>query len=61
MVAEAAADRARGRPVWWLPDAEVAAAALGPRLGEGDLLVTIGAGDIFKLAEALADSDGERS
>ena len=61
MVAEAAAERAGGRPVWWLPDAEDAAAALGPRLGEGDLLVTIGAGDIFKLAEALADSDGERS
>jgi UDP-N-acetylmuramate--alanine ligase len=61
MVAEAAAERAGGRPVWWLPDAEAAAAALGPRLGEGDLLVTIGAGDIFKLAEALAEGDGERS
>jgi UDP-N-acetylmuramate--alanine ligase len=60
MVAEAAAERAGGRPVWWLPDAEAAAAALGPRLGEGDLLVTIGAGDIFRLAESLADGDGER-
>jgi UDP-N-acetylmuramate--alanine ligase len=58
MVAEAAAERAGGRPVWWLPDAKAAAAALGPRLGEGDLLVTIGAGDIFKLAEALADGEG---
>jgi UDP-N-acetylmuramate--alanine ligase len=58
MVAEAAAERAGGRPVWWLPDAKAAAAALGPRLGEGDLLVTIGAGDIFKLAETLADGDG---
>jgi hypothetical protein len=27
-----------------LPDAELAAAALGPRLGEGDVLVTLGAG-----------------
>jgi UDP-N-acetylmuramate--alanine ligase len=53
MVAAAAADRAGGRPVWWLPDAETAARALSPRLGEGDLLITIGAGDIFKLAEAL--------
>ncbi len=60
MVAEAAAERAGGRPVWWVPDAAAAAAALGPRLGEGDLLVTIGAGDIYELAEALAD-DGERS
>lgn len=61
MVAEAAAERAGGRPVWWLPDAGAAATALGPRLGDGDLLVTIGAGDIFKLAEALAEGDGERS
>jgi UDP-N-acetylmuramate--alanine ligase len=61
MVAEAAAERAGGRPVWWLPDADVAATALGPQLGDGDLLVTIGAGDIFKLAEALAEGDWERS
>jgi UDP-N-acetylmuramate--alanine ligase len=57
MVAEATADRAGGRPVWWLPEAELAARALGPRLGEGDLLLTIGAGDIFKLADALVDGD----
>jgi UDP-N-acetylmuramate--alanine ligase len=55
MVASAAADRARGRRVWWLPDAELAAQALAPRLGEGDVLITIGAGDIHKLAEALVD------
>jgi UDP-N-acetylmuramate--alanine ligase len=61
MVAEAAAERAGGRPVWWLPDADAAATALGPQLGDGDLLVTIGAGDIFKLAEALAAGDGEGS
>jgi UDP-N-acetylmuramate-alanine ligase len=41
--------------VWWLRDADRAAAALGPRLGEGDLLVTLGAGDIFRLAEALVE------
>ena len=56
MVAAAAADRSGGRPVWWLPDAEVAAAALCSRLGEGDLLITIGAGDIFRLAEALVEA-----
>jgi UDP-N-acetylmuramate--alanine ligase len=60
-VARAAADHASGRPVWWLVDAERAARALAPRLGEGDLLVTIGAGDIFRLAEALVTSTGEGS
>ena len=52
-VAEAAAERAGGRTVWWLPDREGAARALSPRLGPGDTLVTIGAGDIFRLAEEL--------
>ncbi len=55
-VARAAADRAGGAQVWWLVDAERAEAALAPRLGEGDLLVTIGAGDIFELADRLAGS-----
>jgi UDP-N-acetylmuramate--alanine ligase len=55
MVAAATADRAGGKPVWWLPDTAQAAAALGPRLGEGDLVLTIGAGDIFKLAEQLVE------
>jgi UDP-N-acetylmuramate--alanine ligase len=53
-VAEAAADRSGGRPVWWLVDVERAERAVAPRLGDGDLLVTIGAGDIFQLAERLA-------
>ena len=52
-VAQAAADRSRGRPVWWLVDAERAERALAPRLEEGDVLVTIGAGDINQLAERL--------
>jgi UDP-N-acetylmuramate--alanine ligase len=52
-VAEAAADRAGGRPVWWLRDAERAREALAPQLGDGDVLVTLGAGDIFRLADAL--------
>jgi UDP-N-acetylmuramate--alanine ligase len=53
-VAAAAADRSGGRPVWWFVDAQRAESALAPKLGEGDLLVTIGAGDIFELAERLA-------
>ena len=55
MVASAAADHGRGRPVWWLPTAELAAQALGPRLGEGDVLITIGAGDVYKLADTLVN------
>ena len=54
-VARAAADRAGGRPVSWLRDSPTAERALAPRLGEGDLLVTIGAGDVFELAEALVE------
>jgi UDP-N-acetylmuramate--alanine ligase len=61
-VAQAAAERAGGRAVWWLPDAATARRALAERLdrtgeaAEGSLvLVTIGAGDIFKLGESLVD------
>ncbi len=59
-VARAAAERMGGGPVWWLPTAELAERALSARLdddrhryGEGTVLVTIGAGDIFRLGEAL--------
>jgi UDP-N-acetylmuramate--alanine ligase len=55
MVASAAADHGRGRRVWWLPTAELAAQALRPRLCEGDVLITIGAGDVYRLAEALVN------
>jgi UDP-N-acetylmuramate--alanine ligase len=56
-VAQAAAERAGGRPVWWLPDAATAQRALSDLLDRsevsGGVLVTIGAGDVFKLGEAL--------
>ncbi|HEY7255106.1 MAG TPA: Mur ligase domain-containing protein [Solirubrobacterales bacterium] len=52
-VARAAADRMGGRRVCWLPDRGRAASALAPALGPGRILVTIGAGDIHELAEAL--------
>ena len=55
LVARATADRAGGRPVLWLRDRETAARELPSRLREGDLLVTIGAGDITKLAEDLVE------
>jgi UDP-N-acetylmuramate--alanine ligase len=54
-VAEAAAERNGGKRVWWLPTAAAAREALSPRLGPGDVLVTIGAGDIFKLGESLVE------
>jgi UDP-N-acetylmuramate--alanine ligase len=63
-IAEAAADRMKGRRVLWLPDAVRAADALSRLLarnratGVGDqILVTIGAGDVFKLGEALVGKE----
>ena len=58
LVADAAADRAGGRPVWWLPTIDEAAPCLRRRLGEGDLLVTLGAGDVDRSAAALAGEAG---
>jgi UDP-N-acetylmuramate--alanine ligase len=52
-VAAAAAERAGGRPVWWLPTIDAAERALAPRLGPGDILVTLGAGDVDGLAARL--------
>ncbi len=58
-VAQAAAERMGGRPVWWLPEADAARRALAARLdrggdlGERPVLVTIGAGDVFRVGEAL--------
>jgi len=53
-VARAAADRIGGRRVRWAPSLGAARAALEAALDPGDVLVTIGAGDVFKLAEDLA-------
>jgi UDP-N-acetylmuramate--alanine ligase len=64
-VAQAASERGGGKPVWWLPELELARRALVDRLdhnqelyGEGTVLVTIGAGDVFKLGEALVAEEG---
>jgi UDP-N-acetylmuramate--alanine ligase len=53
LVAGAAADAAGGRPVWWLPRMGDAERMLRSQLGEGDLLVTLGAGDVDRLARRL--------
>ena len=54
LVAQAAADAAGGRPVWWLPQLDQAERMLAAELGEGDLLVMLGAGDVDRVAVALA-------
>ncbi len=62
LVADACADHAGGRPVWWLPTLEEAEAVISGQLREGDVVVTLGAGDVDQLAERLvARLNGSRS
>jgi UDP-N-acetylmuramate--alanine ligase len=59
-VARAAADAGNGKPVAWLPTAAKAEAFLSHRLEAmppGSFLVTIGAGDVFKVGESLLQGD----
>jgi len=58
MIAEAAADAAAGKPVYWLPDREIAARVIGDLLGSGDLVLVMGAGDIDELGRRLAQNRG---
>jgi UDP-N-acetylmuramate--alanine ligase len=65
-VAQAAAERMGGRRVLWLPETKDAAAALARLLDqnagvgiEDQILVTIGAGDVFRLGEVLADGGSQ--
>ncbi|MCA1689922.1 MAG: UDP-N-acetylmuramate--L-alanine ligase [Actinobacteria bacterium] len=53
MIAEATADAAGGRPVYWLPRAREAARVLAGLLGPGDVCVVLGAGDVDSLGRAL--------
>jgi UDP-N-acetylmuramate--alanine ligase len=53
LVAEAAADAASGRPVAWLPALDEAEAYLAATLREGDLCLTLGAGDVDSLGRRL--------
>jgi UDP-N-acetylmuramate--alanine ligase len=52
-VAEAAADAAAGRPVAWMPGAADAERYLRGRLRDGDLVLTLGAGDVDALGRTL--------
>ena len=53
LVAEAAADAAGGRPSGGCPDSTTRSASCAAELGEGDLLLTLGAGDVDELARRL--------
>jgi UDP-N-acetylmuramate--alanine ligase len=53
MVARATADAAHGRRVWWTPSHDDAERALAAALQAGDVLITLGAGDVDRLAERL--------
>ena len=53
LIAEATADAAGGRPVHWLPTFADAAPVLRAMLGERDLCIVMGAGDVDELARAL--------
>lgn len=57
-IARAATERAGGRPVLWLPSFDAAQSVLENLLGEGDLCVAMGAGDIDALARRLVETDG---
>jgi UDP-N-acetylmuramate-alanine ligase len=47
-----------GRPVVWAPTLELAREALERRLGPGRVIVTVGAGDVFTVGEALVEGGG---
>jgi UDP-N-acetylmuramate--alanine ligase len=54
LIAQSASDAAEGRPVWWMPRIEDAEHSLQSELTEGDLLLTLGAGNVDELARRLA-------
>jgi UDP-N-acetylmuramate--alanine ligase len=53
LVARSAADHAGGREVWWLPTRSEVTSVLAGRLQEGDLVVTLGAGDVDEVGPEL--------
>ena len=54
LVAAATADAAGGRPVYWTPGMDDAERLLGDLLRGGDLVLTLGAGDVDRLAGRIA-------
>jgi UDP-N-acetylmuramate--alanine ligase len=58
LVAAAAASAARGRRVFWTPGMDDAFRLLDSLLESGDLLLTLGAGDVDQLAARLVEPAG---
>jgi UDP-N-acetylmuramate--alanine ligase len=58
LVAAAAASAARGRRVFWTPGMDDAFRLLDSLLESGDLLLTLGAGDVDQLAARLVEPPG---
>jgi len=56
LIAQAAADAARGRPVSWARDFDAAEALLRATLRAGDLCLVLGAGDVDALGRRLVGS-----
>jgi UDP-N-acetylmuramate--alanine ligase len=52
-LAEAIRSAAPGTEVWYLPEKEEIAAALAERLEPGEVVLTLGAGDIRRVGEEL--------
>ncbi len=62
LVAAATADAAGGRPVYWTPTMDDAERLLRRELAQGDVLLTLGAGNVDRLAERLVGpADGSAS
>src|SRR4051812_2720818 len=57
-VARATADAAHGRGVWWTPAQDDAERVLRAELAGGDVLITLGAGDVDRLAVRLLEPSG---
>jgi UDP-N-acetylmuramate--alanine ligase len=55
LIAEAAADAAGGKPVYWLPSFADAEPALKGVLGDGDVCLVMGAGDVDTLGRRLVE------
>jgi UDP-N-acetylmuramate--alanine ligase len=55
LIAEAAADAAGGKPVYWLPSFADAEPVLRGVLGDGDVCLVMGAGDVDELGRRLVE------
>ena len=53
LLAEATVDAAPGKPTYWLPDRDSAAAVIAALTGPGELVIVMGAGDVDRLGREL--------